>query len=116
MVVPEIQLGTAYGVITSVQNTGLAIFPIIVGVINDKTGSYMWVEIFFAMLAGMGFISAIALVMEDKRTGNRLDKPTAKASTPSNADVDVNIRASINDASATGAYHRFDEGINFFPL
>ena len=56
--VPEIQLGTAYGVITSVQNSGLAIFPLIVSVINDKTGAYTWVELFFAMLAGIGFVSA----------------------------------------------------------
>jgi len=104
LVVPEIQLGTAYGVITSVQNSGLAIFPLVVGVINDKTGAYTWVELFFAMLAGIGFVSAIFLVMEDKRTGNRLDSPTAKSKKESMAQV----RASIQEGDGT-AYTRLDD-------
>jgi len=93
LVVPEIQLGTAYGVITSVQNCGLALFPLLVGVINDKTGAYTWVELFFAMLAGCGFISAIFLVCEDSRTGSRLNLPTAKAKKST-----VDFKTSVNES------------------
>jgi MFS family permease len=47
-IVPEHQLGTAYGIMQSVQNLGLAIVPIVVGLIIDNVG-YLILEVFFCV-------------------------------------------------------------------
>lgn len=46
MVIPEHQLGTAYGVMQAVQNLGLAVVPLIAGAINDH-GGFIMSEVFF---------------------------------------------------------------------
>uniref|UniRef100_A0A8D0B1D8 Lysosomal dipeptide transporter MFSD1 n=1 Tax=Salvator merianae TaxID=96440 RepID=A0A8D0B1D8_SALMN len=46
-VVPEHQLGTAYGFMQSIQNLGLAIIAIAAGMILDSRG-YLFLEIFFS--------------------------------------------------------------------
>ncbi|OCT78665.1 hypothetical protein XELAEV_18029750mg [Xenopus laevis] len=46
-VVPEHQLGTAYGFMQSIQNLGLAIIAIAAGVILDARG-YLFLEVFFS--------------------------------------------------------------------
>lgn len=79
LVIEELYLGSAYGVITSVQNGGLALTPVIVGVIQHKTGGYRLVEVFFACIAGVGFIIGIILLSEDKKNNNILNLPTASA-------------------------------------
>lgn len=48
------KVGLAYGITTSIQNCGLAIFPIIVASIYANSGGYMYCLMFFASL---GFIS-----------------------------------------------------------
>uniref|UniRef100_A0A8D1YII1 Lysosomal dipeptide transporter MFSD1 n=1 Tax=Sus scrofa TaxID=9823 RepID=A0A8D1YII1_PIG len=45
-VVPEHQLGTAYGFMQSIQNLGLAVISIIAGMILDTRG-YLFLEVFF---------------------------------------------------------------------
>lgn len=52
LIVPEYQLGTAYGICQSVQNLGLAIISMITGIIVDQYG-FLMLEIFFiAWLCG----------------------------------------------------------------
>ncbi|KAK2155682.1 hypothetical protein LSH36_233g01003 [Paralvinella palmiformis] len=46
LVVPEYQLGTAYGIMQSVQNLGLATISLAAGAIVDKKG-YLILEVFF---------------------------------------------------------------------
>ncbi|XP_074658444.1 lysosomal dipeptide transporter MFSD1-like isoform X2 [Tubulanus polymorphus] len=46
LVVPEYQLGTAYGIIQSVQNLGLAVISLVAGIIVDGHG-YLMLELFF---------------------------------------------------------------------
>lgn len=46
LVIPENQLGTAYGIMQAVQNLGLAVTPIIAGTLVDAKG-YIVLEIFF---------------------------------------------------------------------
>lgn len=46
LIVPEYQLGTAYGICQSVQNLGLAVISMFSGLIVDK-GGYFMLEIFF---------------------------------------------------------------------
>lgn len=45
-VIPEHQLGTAYGIMQSVQNLGLAVTPLVAGFLVDWKG-YIFLEIFF---------------------------------------------------------------------
>jgi len=46
LVIPEHQLGTAYGIMQSVQNLGLAVVPLVAGWLVDSQG-YLILEIFF---------------------------------------------------------------------
>jgi MFS family permease len=46
LIIPEYQLGTAYGVCQSVQNLGLAVVSMFGGVIVDR-GGYLMLELFF---------------------------------------------------------------------
>ncbi|EEC07925.1 transport protein, putative, partial [Ixodes scapularis] len=46
MVIPERQLGTAYGMMQSVQNLGLALISMVSGMIVDSSGYFM-LEVFF---------------------------------------------------------------------
>lgn len=46
LIIPEYQLGTAYGICQSVQNLGLAVVSMFAGVIVDK-GGYLMLELFF---------------------------------------------------------------------
>jgi len=73
-VVEEHQLGTAYGLITAVQNFGLAITPVLVGVIWDATNGYFWVEIFFSCIAFLGVLLGLALNVVDSNHENTLNK------------------------------------------
>eukprot|EP00455_Lapot_gusevi_P027029 TRINITY_DN2857_c0_g1_i1.p1 TRINITY_DN2857_c0_g1~~TRINITY_DN2857_c0_g1_i1.p1 ORF type:complete len:486 (+),score=203.08 TRINITY_DN2857_c0_g1_i1:75-1460(+) len=79
-VVQKNQLGTAYGLATAVQNAGLAAAPAIVGAIKDSTGSYTWVEIFFAILAALGVCIGVLLNIIDTSKGRILNKSYYKSS------------------------------------
>ncbi|XP_063376320.1 major facilitator superfamily domain-containing protein 1-like [Cydia fagiglandana] len=59
LIVPENQLGTAYGICQAVQNLGLATVILLAGVIVDKYG-YLMLEMFFL---GCLFVSLIAAVL-----------------------------------------------------
>jgi len=57
LIIPEYQLGTAYGFCQSIQNLGLAVITILAGIISDKSnGEHMWLQLFF-----MGWLT-IALI------------------------------------------------------
>lgn len=72
-VVEQRLLGTAYGIVTAVQNAGLAVFPLIIGAIKDKTGTYKYPEIFFLSITLMGFVVALWLNYEDYFSGGTLN-------------------------------------------
>ena len=59
-VVPESIVGTAFGVTTAIQNTGLCVSPIVVGYIKDRTlkidHGFFWVHAFFLSISILGFI------------------------------------------------------------
>jgi len=61
IIVDESRLGTAYGVMTLIQNIGLTIFNFLIGGVNDATGGYitgMWI---FSLLGFAGFLFAYLL-------------------------------------------------------
>jgi len=46
LLIPDHQLGTAYGFMQAVQNLGLAVIATVAGIIVDDKG-YLWLEVFF---------------------------------------------------------------------
>jgi MFS family permease len=61
IIVDESKLGTAYGLMTLIQNVGLAGFNFLIGGVNDATGGYtagMWI---FSILGFLGFFFAFLL-------------------------------------------------------
>ncbi|CAG9577045.1 conserved hypothetical protein [Leishmania major strain Friedlin] len=93
--VPSAVVGVAYGAMTSIQNIGLALFPMLVGAIldyfresNNNTAeltqdlppleAYMWTEALFLVSALIAFLASVALLVEDRRTGGVLSATSAK--------------------------------------
>ena len=66
--------GTAYGVITSIQNIGLALLPLIIAAIYNISGSYIPnVEVFFTSCACAGVLVGLIMIRVDRRTGGKLN-------------------------------------------
>ncbi|KAL9188886.1 hypothetical protein ACHAXT_011376 [Thalassiosira profunda] len=75
LTVPKQYTGTAFGVITSIQNIGLALFPLMIAAIyNASGGRYIPnVEYFFMSCAAAGVVVGIFLNRLDRRYGNKLN-------------------------------------------
>jgi hypothetical protein len=72
--------GTAFGVITSIQNIGLALFPLLIAAIYNQSGrQYIpHVELFFVACATAGTVCSIFLNILDKRKGGILNSVASK--------------------------------------
>lgn len=57
----------------SVQNLGLAVVPIIAGIVVDK-GGYMLTEVMFCALLCVALLCGIALYIYDATHGGKLNK------------------------------------------
>lgn len=69
-------IGTAFGVATSIQNLGLGVGPLIVGIIKEgstKYDGYYWVTFFFVCMGLIGVASAVTIYINDIRTGGVLN-------------------------------------------
>ncbi len=83
--VKEKQIGTAYGLMYSIQNLGLWAFPLLAGYILDisndgKTSNldYTSTLMMFAGLSLLGFLFALMLKFDDTRHGKGIDLPMNK--------------------------------------
>jgi len=83
--VDDKQIGTAYGLMYSIQNLGLFAFPILAGKVldisnpgNPETLNYTPTLLMFAALGLLGLFFAILLKIEDKRKGFGVDLPMNK--------------------------------------
>ncbi len=83
--VEEKQIGTAYGLMYSIQNLGLWAFPLLAGYILDisndgKTQNldYTSTLMMFAGLSLLGFLFALMLKFDDARHGKGIDLPMNK--------------------------------------
>jgi MFS family permease len=74
LVVEEKRLGTAFGLMTAIQNLGLALFPTLNGKLRDATGTYTATQIMFASLGVAGLIFAFLLLRSDRRHGGKLEQ------------------------------------------
>ncbi len=92
-IVDEKRIGTAYGAMFSIQNLGLWAFPLLIGIVLDKTNpeiteavkatgtytyDYTWAILMLAGLGVLGLVFALLLKREDKKSGYGLDLPSNK--------------------------------------
>ena len=123
LVVNDSVVGTAYGIITAVQNMGLAAIPIIVGLLveeHDKTvkgetekiKNYKHVEIFFFGLAILGVAVGIVLQLVEPKYGNRLKIPSIKTREEGEIMDDENNNINNNNNNKK-KYHKVNENETF---
>jgi nitrate/nitrite transporter NarK len=79
LVVEENRVGTAFGLITAIQNVGLMTFPWAAGRLIDATKGYTASQVMFSMLGVAGLIFAFLLLRADKRAGCALEKPHVRS-------------------------------------
>ena len=78
LVVEEKRVGTAFGLMTAIQNIGLGLFPLLNGKLRDATGTYTATQIMFACLGVAGLIFAFLLLASDRRHGGKLEAGKSK--------------------------------------
>jgi MFS family permease len=74
LIVEESRVGTAFGVMTALQNVGLLTFPYLNGAIRDATHGYSGSQVMFASLGLLGLVFALLLLAADRRAGSRLER------------------------------------------
>lgn len=72
LVIPEYQLGTAYGVAQALQNGGLAFATMLAGILVDY-GGYLILEIFFLSSLFVAMLACIAMWIYDINTSGILN-------------------------------------------
>jgi MFS family permease len=78
LIVEKNRVGTAYGLMTAIQNVGLALFPLLNGTLIDATGSYTSTQLMFASLGVAGLVFAFLLLRADRKAGGRLESAASK--------------------------------------
>jgi MFS family permease len=73
LVVEEKRVGTAFGLMTAIQNLGLAFFSTASGRLRDATGSYTATQLMFAGLGVAGLVFAFLLLRADRRSNGVLE-------------------------------------------
>ena len=76
LVVEKERVGTAFGLMTAIQNIGLLVFPYLNGKLRDETSGYGWSQTMFAGLGVAGLAFALMLLAVDRRSGHVLERPT----------------------------------------
>eukprot|EP00330_Aristerostoma_sp_ATCC50986_P012477 CAMPEP_0114582416 /NCGR_PEP_ID=MMETSP0125-20121206/6405_1 /TAXON_ID=485358 ORGANISM="Aristerostoma sp., Strain ATCC 50986" /NCGR_SAMPLE_ID=MMETSP0125 /ASSEMBLY_ACC=CAM_ASM_000245 /LENGTH=200 /DNA_ID=CAMNT_0001775363 /DNA_START=1362 /DNA_END=1964 /DNA_ORIENTATION=- len=78
LVVEEKVVGSAYGLITALQNLMMCSIPLIMGAIHDATISYrkgyFWTEITLIGIVSLGTLVTAWMFFVDKKTGRRLER------------------------------------------
>lgn len=77
LIVPEYQLGTAYGICQSVQNLGLAVISMFSGLIVDE-GGYFMLEIFFIGWLVVSLIATIVIWLYNSNNNGVLNMSPAE--------------------------------------
>jgi MFS family permease len=67
-------VGTAFGLMTAIQNVGLGAFPYVSGALRDATHDYTASQIMFSGLGFCGLIFSLLLLRADRREGGRLER------------------------------------------
>ncbi|XP_032294652.1 lysosomal dipeptide transporter MFSD1 isoform X1 [Drosophila virilis] len=82
LIVPEYQLGTAYGFCQSVQNLGLAVVTIVAGLIVDSSGgSHFWLQLLFILFLLISLLATCAIWAYDRKYQGNLNMSPAQRAT-----------------------------------
>jgi len=65
--------GLGFGLFTSVQNTCIAIMPLVIGVIYDTQGDYF--SFMLMCMGALGILSSIWLSIEDRKLDGVMNRP-----------------------------------------
>jgi len=80
IIIEERRLGTAFGLMTLIQNIGLTIFPWLAGKVTDLSGgNYTNTMIMFASLGFVGLVFSLLLKFADKKEKAGIELPTKLA-------------------------------------
>jgi MFS family permease len=74
LIVEERRVGTAFGLMTAVQNVGLLTFPYVNGALRDATHGYTASQVMFAGLGFAGLVFSVLLRRSDRLLGGRLER------------------------------------------
>ncbi|MBN1938176.1 MAG: MFS transporter [Candidatus Aminicenantes bacterium] len=74
LLVKKERVGTAFGLMTAIQNIGMALFPLLNGLLRDWTKSYTGSMLMFAGLGVVGLAFAFLLKRADGREGGILER------------------------------------------
>lgn len=77
-IIDEKVLGSAYCLIFWVQNIGLCLVPLLIGILRESTGGYLVPMIVFSCFGVLAFFMSFALKAEDKKKGYGLELPNIK--------------------------------------
>lgn len=75
LIVSRGRMGTAYGVMTLIQNVGLMLFPWLNGYLRERTETYDASMLMFALLGVAALVFAVLLRNEDRRRRGLLESP-----------------------------------------
>ena len=78
LIVRKERVGTAFGLMTAIQNIGMALFPLLNGLLRDLTHSYTSSMLMFAGLGVAGLVFAVLLKRADVREGGKLEAAAKK--------------------------------------
>jgi len=79
LIVRKERVGMAFGLMTAIQNIGMAVFPILNGVLRDLTHTYTSSMLMFTSLGFFGLVFAVLLKRADVREGGGLERAAKKA-------------------------------------
>jgi nitrate/nitrite transporter NarK len=79
LIVRKERVGTAFGLMTAIQNVGLGLFPLLNGLLRDITKTYTSSLLMFASLGFFGLIFAFLLKRADAKEGGVLEMPGKKS-------------------------------------
>ena len=74
LLVEQKRVGTAFGLMTAIQNAGLLAFPYFNGKLRDLTAGYTASQIMFAGLGVAGLVFGLLLMRADRRGGGPLER------------------------------------------
>jgi len=75
LIVKRGRLGTAYGLMTLIQNFGLMLFPWLNGRMREYTGTYGASMLMFSCLGALALVLAVLLLRNDRIGGRVLERP-----------------------------------------
>jgi MFS family permease len=110
LAVPQAQLGTAYGVATALQNTGLAVVPLLVGYMQARAGVGHFEQVInlFVSFGVLGVVICTLILDADKAHGCVLELPSQEAERHSASGEDRPLRKDVGpfivEAGAVGNF------------